>query len=52
MLIDGALVDAESGATLANVNRATEDILGQVADASASEMHREEVTEHDLAQVS
>jgi aldehyde dehydrogenase (NAD+) len=40
MLIDGALVDADSGATFANVNPATEEVLGHVADGSAAEMHR------------
>jgi len=40
MLIDGKLVDADSGATFDNVNPATEDVLGHVADASNAEMHR------------
>ncbi len=40
MLIDGKLVDADSGKTFNNVNPATEEILGQVADASNAEMHR------------
>jgi aldehyde dehydrogenase (NAD+) len=40
MLIDGKLVDAESGKTFENVNPATEEVLGQVADASTTEMHR------------
>jgi aldehyde dehydrogenase (NAD+) len=40
MLIDGALVEADSGKTFDNVNPATEEVLGQVADASAAEMHR------------
>jgi len=40
MLIDGKLVDADSGATFENVNPATEEVLGTVADASAAEMHR------------
>jgi len=40
MLIDGRLVDADRGATFANVNPATEEVLGEVADASAEEMHR------------
>jgi aldehyde dehydrogenase (NAD+) len=40
MLIDGALVGAESGATFANVNPATEEVLGQVADASVADMQR------------
>src|SRR5262245_26135974 len=40
MLIDGDLVLAESGKTFDNVNPATEEVLGDVADASALEMHR------------
>ena len=40
MLIDGKLVEADSGRTFANVNPATEAVLGHVADASASEMQR------------
>jgi aldehyde dehydrogenase (NAD+) len=40
MLVDGALVDADSGATFANVNPATEEVIGHVADASAAEMQR------------
>jgi aldehyde dehydrogenase (NAD+) len=40
MLIDGKLVDADSGKTFDNVNPATEEILGQVADASNADMHR------------
>ncbi len=40
MLIDGKLVEAESGATFANVNPATEQEIGQVADASPAEMRR------------
>jgi aldehyde dehydrogenase (NAD+) len=40
MLIDGKLVDADSGKTFANVNPATEEVIGQVADASATEMQR------------
>jgi aldehyde dehydrogenase (NAD+) len=40
MLIDGKLVDADSGQTFANINPATEEELGQVADASAAEMQR------------
>jgi acyl-CoA reductase-like NAD-dependent aldehyde dehydrogenase len=39
MLIDGKLVDGESG-TFANVNPATEEEIGVVADASATDMHR------------
>jgi aldehyde dehydrogenase (NAD+) len=40
MLIDGALVDADGGRTFANINPATEEHLGEVADASTAEMHR------------
>ena len=40
MLIDGKLVDADSGKTFDNVNPATEEVIGQVADASNAEMHR------------
>ncbi|HKU37864.1 MAG TPA: aldehyde dehydrogenase family protein [Polyangiales bacterium] len=40
MLIDGKLVHAESGATFANVNPATEEKLGDVADASRADMRR------------
>jgi aldehyde dehydrogenase (NAD+) len=40
MLIDGKLVDADSGKTFDNVNPANEAVLGQVADASAAEMQR------------
>ncbi len=40
MLVDGKLIDADSGKTFADVNPATEEVLGQVADASAAEMHR------------
>ena len=36
MLIDGALVDADSGKTFANINPATEAHLGEVADASVT----------------
>ena len=39
MLIDGALVDGQAG-TFANINPATEELLGEVADASAGDMHR------------
>jgi aldehyde dehydrogenase (NAD+) len=38
MLIDGKLVDAEGGATFENVNPATEEVLGGVADGSAADM--------------
>jgi len=40
MLIDGALVGADGGKTFDNVNPATEEILGPVADAGAAEMQR------------
>ena len=40
MLVDGELIGADSGQTFDNVNPATEEVLGQVADASAAEMHR------------
>ena len=40
MLIDGALVEADSGATFDVVNPATEEVIGAVADASNAEMHR------------
>src|SRR6516164_4237773 len=40
MLIDGKLVEADSGKTFDNVNPATEEVLGSVADASAAEMGR------------
>src|SRR5947209_3739646 len=40
MLIDGELVLATSGKTFENVNPATEEVLGVVADASNEEMHR------------
>ncbi|ABW14745.1 aldehyde dehydrogenase [Parafrankia sp. EAN1pec] len=40
MLIDGKLVEAATGKTFDNVNPATEEVLGQVTDASATDMHR------------
>src|ERR1700677_1251402 len=40
MLIDGQLVDASSGRTFSNLNPATEEVLGEVADGSADDMHR------------
>jgi aldehyde dehydrogenase (NAD+) len=40
MLIDGKLVDAASGKQFDNVNPATEEVLGQTADASAEEMQQ------------
>src|SRR5262252_4860730 len=39
MLIDGKLVDGEAG-RFRNINPATEDVLGEVADASKADMHR------------
>src|SRR5262249_51879481 len=39
MLIDGKLVDGEAG-TFTNINPATEEVLGEVADASRADMHR------------
>jgi aldehyde dehydrogenase (NAD+) len=39
MLIDGKLVDGEAG-RFSNINPATEEILGEVADASKADMHR------------
>jgi aldehyde dehydrogenase (NAD+) len=40
MLIDGALVEADSGATFENVNPATEAVIGTVADGGMGEMQR------------
>ena len=40
MLIGGKLVDARSGKVFDNVNPATEEVLGPVADASTAEMRR------------
>ena len=40
MLIDGELVEAASGRHFENINPATEDVLGPVADASAADMQR------------
>jgi aldehyde dehydrogenase (NAD+) len=40
MLIDGELVEAESGKRFDNINPATEEVLGEVADASAADMQR------------
>jgi aldehyde dehydrogenase (NAD+) len=40
MLVDGKLIEADSGKTFENVNPATEEAIGRVADASAAEMHR------------
>jgi NAD-dependent aldehyde dehydrogenases len=40
MLIDGELVDAASGATFENVNPATEEVIGRVADGGPEDMER------------
>ena len=40
MLIDGELVEATTGQTFENVNPATEEVLGQVTDASPDDMRR------------
>jgi aldehyde dehydrogenase (NAD+) len=40
MLIDGTLLEANDGRTFENVNPATEEVLGVVADASAADMDR------------
>jgi aldehyde dehydrogenase (NAD+) len=40
LLIDGELVDAESGRRFDNINPATEEVLGQVADGSHRDMGR------------
>ena len=40
MFIDGKLTDADDGKTFDNVNPATEEVIGQVADGSAAEMQR------------
>jgi aldehyde dehydrogenase (NAD+) len=40
MMIDGKLVDAASGRRFENVNPATEEVLGDVADASPDDMRR------------
>src|SRR6201993_2463723 len=39
MMIDGKLVDGEAG-TFSNINPATEEVIGEVADASKADMHR------------
>ncbi|MCW2651683.1 MAG: aldehyde dehydrogenase [Mycobacterium sp.] len=39
MLIDGKLVDGQAG-TFTNINPATEEVLGEVADASTADMRR------------
>ncbi|MBM4268033.1 MAG: aldehyde dehydrogenase family protein [Deltaproteobacteria bacterium] len=40
LFIDGKLVDATGGRTYPNLNPATEETIGQVADASAADMER------------
>jgi len=40
MLVDGRLVPARSGATFANVDPATEEVVGEVADGDAGDMER------------
>jgi len=40
MLIDGELVEADSSKTFDNLNPATEEVVGEVADASTTEMRR------------
>jgi aldehyde dehydrogenase (NAD+) len=40
MLIDGDLVEAASGATFENVNPATEEVIGRVADGGKAEVQR------------
>ena len=40
LLIDGELVPAASGRTYANINPATEQVMGQVADAGPGDMER------------
>ncbi len=40
MLIDGKLVEAASGATFDNINPATEEVIGQVADGGVDDMER------------
>ncbi|MEM9256905.1 MAG: aldehyde dehydrogenase family protein [Pseudomonadota bacterium] len=40
LFIDGELVDAASGKTYANINPATEDVIGQVANADTTDMDR------------
>ncbi|MFM8972555.1 MAG: aldehyde dehydrogenase family protein, partial [Actinomycetota bacterium] len=40
MLIDGELVEAEGGRTYDNVNPATEEVIGPVADATEADMQR------------
>src|SRR5262245_2189013 len=38
MYIDGKFVEARSGAHFANVNPATEEVIGQIADGGAEDM--------------
>jgi aldehyde dehydrogenase (NAD+) len=40
MLIDGKLADAASGKTFTNLNPATEEVIGEVADGSVEDMDR------------
>ena len=40
MLIDGQLVESETGAKFDNINPATEEVIGQVADGTAADMRR------------
>ena len=40
MLIDGELVEAASGKRFENINPATEEVLGEVADASVEDIQR------------
>jgi aldehyde dehydrogenase (NAD+) len=40
MLVDGKLVDAESGRTFENVDPATEEVIGHVADGSSADIQR------------
>ena len=40
MLIDGELVAAAGGREFDNINPATEEVLGQVADGTSADMHR------------
>jgi aldehyde dehydrogenase (NAD+) len=40
MLIDGKLVEAQSEKRFANINPATEEVIGEVADGSADDMRR------------
>jgi len=40
MLIDGALVESASEKSFANINPATEEVLGEVTDAGAADMQR------------